>query len=258
MFSEMGKYEACGIFTRNHFILITITTIIIIIALKYTVKKDKEQVYKIIKNLTIIMCILEIIKIAFNLIRGSIRAVNEYLPLYYCSMLLYAGVLSSFGKGILKRTGDVFLATGSIVGGIIFMLLPTTSLPSYPMFHFISIHSFIFHGTMVYLGILVNATNYIKLEKNDIKYFASLVGILCIIALIVNSIFDSNLMFISKNFPNTPIEWLYNLTNGTAAFSLLMIIIQITLPFYVPYYIIKKIKENKGEIEVEEEKLSIC
>ena len=258
MFSEMGKYEACGMFTQEHFILITITIIIIAIAIKNTEKKDKEQVHKIIRNLTITMWILETVKIIFNIIRNSIQAVNNYIPLYYCSILLYAGLLSSFGKDKLKRTGDVFLATGSIVGGIIFMLLPTTSLPSYPMFHFISIHSFIFHGTMVYLGILVNATNYIKLEKNDIKYFASLVGILCIIALIVNSIFDSNLMFISKNFPNTPIEWLYNLTNGTAAFSLLMIIIQITLPFYVPYYIIKKIKENKGEIEVEEEKLSIC
>ena len=111
---------------------------------------------------------------------------------------------------------------------------------------------------MVYLGILVNKTDYIKLEKNDIKYFIALVGILCIIALMFNSIFDSNLMFISKNFPNTPIALLYELTNGTILFSIMMILIQITLPFYVPYYIIKKLKEKNAEIEVEEEKLEIC
>ncbi len=258
MFSEMGKYEACGMFTQEHFILITITIIIIAIAIKNTEKKDKEQVHKIIRNLTITMWILETVKIIFNIIRNSIQAVNNYIPLYYCSILLYAGLLSSFGKDKLKRTGDVFLATGSIVGGIIFILLPTTSLPSYPVFHFISIYSFIFHGTMVYLGILVNKTDYIKLEKNDIKYFIALVGILCIIALMFNSIFDSNLMFISKNFPNTPIALLYELTNGTILFSIMMILIQITLPFYVPYYIIKKLKEKNAEIEVEEEKLEIC
>lgn len=258
MFSNIGTYKACGIFTKGHFTLIAITTIAIIIALKCTIQKDKEQVYKIIKRLTIIMCILEAIKISFNIIKGSIRAVNQYLPLYYCSMLLYAGLLSSFGKGALKRTGDVFLATGSAVGGVIFILFPTTSLPTYPIFHFISLHSFFFHGTMVYLGILVNKTNYIKLDKSDIKYFASLVGSLCLVALVVNKIFDSNLMFISKNFPNSPLEILYRLTNGSILYNLLMIVGQMTLPFYIPYYIIKKIKEKNENIEVDEEKLSVC
>ena len=49
MFANAGKYEACGIFTRNHFILLTITIIGILIALKYTVNKDKNTIYKIIK-----------------------------------------------------------------------------------------------------------------------------------------------------------------------------------------------------------------
>lgn len=227
-----------NIYNRT-FYLIAITTLAIIIALKLTSKKSKEQVHKIIKCLTIPICILEIIKIIYNLTINSAKNVNTYLPLYYCSMLIYAGILSSFGKGVLKRIGDVFLATGSIVGGIVFVLFPTTSLPSYPMFHFISLHSFFFHGTMIYLGILVNVTNYIKLERTDIKYFAGLVGTICIIALVINNIFDSNLMFISKNFPNSPLEIIYNLTNGTILYNLIMISVQLTLPFYVPYYIIK-------------------
>ena len=160
---------------------------------------------------------------------------------------------------MLKRIGDVFLATGSIVGGIVFVLFPTTSLPSYPMFHFISIHSFFFHGTMIYLGILVNITNYIKLEKNDIKYFATLVGTMCILALIINNIFDSNLMFISKNFPNSPLQIIYNLTNGTILYNLILISVQLTLPFYVPYWIIKRVKKFKFEEEqIEEETIGVC
>lgn len=247
MFSKSETYPSCGIFTIGHFILIGITIIGLVIALKLTMKRSKEQVHKIIRNLTITVCILEIIKIGFNLKTDSIHNVNKYFPLYYCSILMYAGLLSSFGKGKLKRIGDVFLATGSIVGGVIFILFPTTSLPSYPIFHFISLHSFFFHGTMVYLGILVNVTNYIELNIKDIKYYATLVGILCIIALIVNRIFDSNLMFISKNFPNSPIEIIYNLTNGSILYNLIMITVQITLPFYVPYMIIKKIKKTEME-----------
>lgn len=260
MFSKSETYPSCGIFTTGHFVLIGITIIGIITALKLTMKKSKEQVHKIIRNLTITVCILEIIKIGFNLKTDSIHNVNKYFPLYYCSILMYAGLLSSFGKGKIKRTGDVFLATGAIVGGIIFILFPTTSLPSYPIFHFISLHSFLFHGIMVYLGMLVNVTDYIKLNIKDIKYYAILVGGLCVIALIVNSIFDSNLMFISKNFPNSPLEIIYKLTNGSILYNLIMITVQVTLPFYIPYMIIKKLKkEGTEENKIEEEKpLTTC
>ena len=231
MFSNMGDYEPCGIFTTGHFILLTVTIICIILALKFTYRKNKEDVYKIIKNLTIIICILEIIKIVFSIYQGSFADVNSYVPLYYCSILLYAGILSSFGKGNFKRAGDVCLATGSIIGGIVFLIYPSTSLPMYPAFHFLSIHSFFFHGTMVYLGILINITNYVELKLSDAKYFAIIIAIMSILALIVNKISNGNLMFISHNFPGTPIEIIYNLTNGNIWYSFIMIVAQMTLPF---------------------------
>lgn len=248
MFSKMGEYAPCGIFTKGHFVLLIITIIGIFTALKHSVKKSKEEVYKIIKGITIIACILEIIKIIYTIQQNSLSAVNTYLPLYYCSMLLYAGLLSSFAKDKLKRVGDVALATGSIIGGIVFMIYPSTSLPMYPAFHILSIHSFLFHGAMVYLGILINKTKYIEIKKDDIIYFASLVGCMSAVALIVNNLFDGNLMFISNNFPGTPIEILYKLTNGSAWFEVIMITTQMTIPFYISYYAIKKIqylKENQ-------------
>ena len=246
MFSNMGDYEPCGIFTTGHFILLTVTIICIILALKFTYRKNKEDVYKIIKNLTIIICILEIIKIVFSIYQGSFADVNSYVPLYYCSILLYAGILSSFGKGNFKRAGDVCLATGSIIGGIVFLIYPSTSLPMYPAFHFLSIHSFFFHGTMVYLGILINITNYVELKLSDAKYFAIIIAIMSILALIVNKISNGNLMFIAHNFPGTPIEIIYNLTNGNIWYSFIMIVAQMTLPFYFSYYVIKMIKNNSG------------
>ena len=242
MFSNVGKHEPCGIFTRGHFILILITIISIFVALKYSYKKNKEEVHKMIKCITIIMCILEIMKIMYNIMQNSVYAVNTYMPLYYCSILLYAGLLSSFGKGSLKRVGDVALASGAIIGGIVFIIYPSTSLPIYPAFHILSIHSFLFHGIMIYLGILVNKTKYIELKKEDIKYFASLIGIMCGVALVINSFFNGNLMFISNNFPGTPIEILYKLTHGGIIYSLIMIIAQMTIPFYISYYVIKKMQ----------------
>ena len=99
LFAEPGKYEACGLFTKGHLNLIIITVIFIIIALKNTANKNKETVKKIIKKCTIVMWILEFIIILFKLFNSDPRNVNNYIPLYYCSMLLYAGLFSSFGKG---------------------------------------------------------------------------------------------------------------------------------------------------------------
>lgn len=245
--SRPGKYEACGIFTIKHFILMAITILGVLIALKHTV--NKKDVKKTIKNCTIFVCIFEIVKIAFNIAVNGTKDLNQYVPLYYCSLLLYSGVFSSFGKGKIKRIGDVFLATGGIVGGIIFILFPSTSLPTYPMLHLISIHSFIFHGIMLYLGLLINLTNYIQLEKKDIIYYSSLIGGICFIAYIVNQIFGSNLMFISKNFPGTFIEIVYNIMGDF--FTPFMILSQMFLPFYVVYGIIKVLKSigEKDEIK---------
>ena len=190
-----------------------------------------SSMFSAIKRCTRVMWILELIMISFKISTGGKRNLNNYVPLYYCSLLLYAGLLSSFAKGKLKRIGDVFLATGGIIGGIVFMILPTTSLPAYPMLHIVSLHSFLYHGTMVYLGLLINITHYIELHLSDIKYYATLVGIVCILAYIINKIFDSNLMFISKNFQGTPLEILYNITGPF--FTIIMSVAQMTLPFYI-------------------------
>ena len=196
LFARPGKFDPCGMFTKGHFELILITIVWIVIALKNTMNKTKEEVGRIIKRCTIIMWILEVIMITFKISTGEERNLNNYVPLYYCSLLLYAGVLSSFAKGKLKRVGDVFLATGGIIGGIVFMILPTTSLPAYPMLHIVSLHSFLYHGTMVYLGLLINITHYIELNASDIRYYATLVGIVCILAYIINKIPINNLFYI--------------------------------------------------------------
>lgn len=233
LFAKPGEYEPCGLFTVDHFKLIIITMIGIIIALKKTANKTKEEVAEIIKKCTKVIWFWEVIIIGFKLKTGEIRDINNYVPLYYCSLLLYASALASFAKGKLKRMGEVFLATGGIAGGLIFIIMPTTSLTTYPIMHIVSLHSFLYHGIMLYLGILINITNYITLNLSDIKYYATLVGIICILAYIMNNIFDSNLMFISEKFPVGPVALLYELTGPF--YTLVASIGQMTLPFYTIY-----------------------
>lgn len=230
----------------GHLVLFLATILLVFLAVKYTKIKEKSNVKKIIKFLTIIVWILEVLKIIYTFKSGNGCNLNKFIPLYYCSLLLYSGILSSFGKGKIQRIGDVFLATGGIVAGIIFLIFPTTSLPEYPVFHFISLHSYFFHGTMIYIGLIIHKFEYIELNKKDIAYYAGLISVICILAYIINTKYGSNLMFISQNFPGTPIEYAYKLTGRF--FTLFMSIAQITIPFYIAYgvnLIVKKVRVNK-------------
>ena len=98
IFAKQGEYEPCGIFTKEHFLLILLTIIGIKISLKKTINKTHKEVKQIIKKCTIVMWIFEVIIVLFKVITGGIKNINNYVPLYYCSLLLYAGLLSSFAK----------------------------------------------------------------------------------------------------------------------------------------------------------------
>lgn len=245
LFKSASEVVPCGMFSIGHLLLFTITIISIAIALICTKNIEKEKVKKIIRKSTIILWILEIIKIIFNIRNYGFNEVNKYVPLYFCSLILYAGVFSGFFKGTLKKVGDIFLSTGGIIAGILFLISPLTSLTTYPAIHFISFHSFLLHGTMVYIGLLMLITEYVKIEKNDIIYYFVLIVIISIIAYIVNEICGSNLMFISQNYPGTFIEIIYNISGKL--FPIVMILAQATLPFYFIYLIYINVLNKKSK-----------
>ncbi len=243
MFFEMtDKLVPCGIYSWEHFLLLGLTLTCVFFAVKFSAGKNAKEVRTTIKRVIVFLWFLEIVKIVLTVQSYGWYEVNKYIPLYFCSLILYAGLLSGFAKGKMRRIGDVFLSTGAIVAGLIFLLYPLTSLPNYPLFHFISLHSFVLHGLMLYLGLLIHATKYIELKKEDIKYYASLILTISAVAYVFNHYTGGNLMFISQNFPGTFIEPIYNCTG--LFFPIVMITVQAVLPFYVVYTIVQ-IYKNK-------------
>lgn len=244
-FSKIGEYPPSGLFSPEHFILLIVTFFLIFMALYFNPPKTDAEVLKTIRGTTIVLGILEIVRIVFSLTFTDPTNLDGYMPLFFCSLFLYSGILSSFFKGHLKRVGDVFLATGGIVGGIVFLIFPSTSLSLFPAAHFLSIHSFIYHGAMVYLGILVNTTGYITLKKNDIFLYSSLVGVLCFICLLLNNIFSSNLMFLSKAFPGKYGRLFFKITGRF--YPIFIALFHMFSPFNIVFLIREKIEKKSTQ-----------
>ena len=228
--------EPCGLFSVGHLVLFSVTLILIAVGLWLSRTLQERQLRTAIRAVTALLWAMEVAKMLFVLLVLKSRSPNDFLPLYYCSLSLYAGLLSSVGRGVWQQIGDVFIATAGIVGGACFLVFPTTSLPRYPAVHFLSFHSFLLHGLMVYLGLLLLMRTYVPRMK-DLKYCAGLISVMCWIAFAFNLIWNSthplgpaaNLMFVSRDFPGTPVSIVYQLTGPL--FPLCMWLIQALLPF---------------------------
>ena len=236
-FAKIGEFEPCGLFSMGHLILFFLTVVIIAVALIATRHEDKTEVKKIIQVLIVSIWVLEFFRIGYKLFCGDVMFLESYMPLFFCSIFLYSGLLSAFGKGKVQRAGDVVLSTGGLIGGVVFLIYPSTSLPDYPAFHFVSVHSFLYHGCMVYVGVLMLVSKYIQLKRSDIWLYAVSVFGLCVAALGVNSAFDCNLMFISKAFPGHIGQAVFS--RAGVLYTPIMVLIHTFLPFYVVYGIYK-------------------
>ncbi len=235
-FCKPYELEPCGLFTAGHLVLLLVTAFLVGIGLWLSRRMSEGQVRFTVRVSTAVLWGLEVAKILFVLIVTGSTNPNDFVPLYYCSLILYAGVFGSVGRGWLRHLGDVFIATGGLVGGICFLISPNTSLPRYPALHFISFHSFLLHGLMVYLGLLLLLRLY-RPRLRDLRLCAGLVSVMCGGSWVFNLIWDkahpagpeANLMFMSHDFPGTPVSVLYRISGGL--FPIFMWLIQALVPF---------------------------
>lgn len=253
-FSLPYEYTPCGLFTWGHALLFCVTALLIAAGLYASRGWGERAVRRMVRLATALLWALEIGKILFVLFKTGSRNPNDFIPLYYCSLVLYAGLFSSVGKGRLRRLGDVFLATGGLIGGACFLICPNTSLPRYPVFHFISFHSFLLHGLMVFLGLLLLLRGVVRLRPADVVYCAGLVSAMCAAALAYNNIYSAvtgtntaNLMFMSRDFPGTPVHLLYVLTGK--AFPAAMWLLQAFVPYYAVYGAVTLLTKKKTDRE---------
>ncbi len=225
-FAPQGRFEPCGMFTLAHIAAALICVLCVITALYFTRSRFIDN--KFLKLTAIAVTVLELIKISHSVIYGD-HNLDAWFPLSYCGLFIFTLWMAGFCKGRAKRIGEVFIAYGCPIAGVIFLIFPTTSLMIFPIWHYFSIYSLLFHSLMIFVGIFL-----LKKEKffgkREFLYYGAFVLTFSIPAFVLNCIFGSNLMNLREPF-NIPIEFFQNLyTTHPLAYSGVVIVTFMLIP----------------------------
>ncbi len=230
------------------YLIISIVLLIIFLILSRKYFKGKEL--KIIRIISIFLIIFYVGKTTWETIYdiqryGSFN--TGLLPFDSCSIIMFAGLISSFSKGKIKKYSDAWIATGSIVGGVATMLY-LNALKFYPFLSFGACYSMIWHFLMVFIGLLLIVTNYVEINYKTIIRGFIFHLIVSLVVIPIDYIFNFDFMMY-KDLGSIPIfeDIAYKLTNNGLGFinpilMLLLYFIAFNIVF-VLIVIIKKLKK---------------
>lgn len=242
-FFKNGIGQIPGLMSLSHLLFVVISIVLITVILVVTNKKTNEKILKLFKIFSVLFLILEILKIAWNLTLREEVSINDWVPLYFCSLFIYASLLFAFIKNkenIFSKIAVRFLFYGGITGGSAFLLLPTTTLNVFPFLHVLSFHSLIYHSFMVVCSFW--ALRFFTPKLKDIKIYGISVLIVEVAVIIINVIFETNFMLLSKPFDIAILEYVYNIIPNL--FPVILSIGQMLVTFYggylVYYFVLRK------------------
>lgn len=239
MFTPRHVGPVCEMYSLTYFIALAIVLTLVIVGLILSKNFTEKQVRLAILIIGIFAVTTEIIKQIFLV---TLYGWTEFepIPMYFCSMLLYCPWFAISNNKHLRKIGTTFLTMGGILAAIAFFAYPNSCIPNYPIYHFMCLRTMLFHGSMIYVGLLILLTGYDKPKLKDYKYFAIVLGCACIISYIWNSIciatgfnVDANMMYIMKPFE---IEFIVNLYNFAPwLYPFLAMIVECTIPYFISY-----------------------
>jgi len=234
MFSPRNPETACGIWSLTYAISFLIVFSLIIISLIFSRKMSHKNVRKMILIAFIFAFTTEIIKMIFTGLTYGIKEV-EFVPLYFCSLFIYMTILSISKKEFLKKAGLSFLFFGGIIGALAFFIFPNACIPNYPIYHFMCIRTLLYHGLMIYVGVLIVITGYYKPSINDFKYYVISLLIICLLAYFFNISFGYDFMYLMNPLPFKLSQMVYDFNSNIYPF--IIMILEIIVPFFITYII---------------------
>ena len=255
---EAAGVEACGMFSTTHIVVTLVCLALVFLCVYLSRGLSEERLRRIVLYIAILVTVLEGCKIAFNWAHGGFTP-NHWLPLTFCSFSTYAYWSIAFGGERLREAAKGFICGGGIVAGLTFLVIPMTSVATYPMLHLLSCYSMLYHSLMMYVGLTFLLNGYFRFTMEGYRNFLLFTLPACVLALVVNlvyGLFDDitlcNMMFLSDPHLLDELIPFIGLVhrNIPALYTLGVLAVYLTIPFLLPYGVARVVyalqKRKKG------------
>ncbi|MGA0097664.1 MAG: hypothetical protein ACO3H6_03725 [Bacilli bacterium] len=208
--------------------------------LKALPNKDRQRWYQ---YLAIGLIGLEIIRMGWNMLASDAWYAKDVLPLYTCGIFVMIFPFYAFSKRYGKWMKG-FIGLGSFLAGSFFLLLPSTGLGMFPLWHLNTWISSIMHLTMAVIGALFFFDQNETYTWKDILASTLIITFFAVISVIYNTLDpNTNFFFLANPLPNTPltllVDWFGQPGYGISIY-VLHLLIGLTMFFLHQRYIIAR------------------
>ena len=150
------------LFTPLHFAAALLFVTLVFIACAACKRAEEQKLKWIFTVLWAVLVISEIAKIAWESLCGNVVSVElgGILPLYPCSIFMYAMPFAIWGKGIVRKAACGYVCTLGLLGGVINFVYPANVLSNYSCLSFAGCHTLVYHSTMVFCAITMLLSGY--------------------------------------------------------------------------------------------------
>ncbi len=239
------------LFSPLHICVMIVLIIAVPLLAWFLRKMDKKKMKVLFFVLWALMTSLEIVKITWeSMTNPNGFEVTGILPLYICSIFMYVMPFAIWGGeefGFSRKMACSYLCTLNLIGGLVNFVYPSNVLSNYSVISFSGLHTLFYHGTMVFVALLMLFSGYYSYKniKDAILAFIPLF-VVSIPANVINFVYNCSYMFFRGGFPFSLIsdhmpEWLW---------IIVLYIAYALIPFlfYLPSYISQKRKTKKQDV----------
>ena len=152
-------------------IVLEVILIIFIVKSALTLAKKQEMILPTFKILFLTLVIFEIVIIVWDtLSSGMPFDYKTNLSLYPCSIFMFVLPMIIWNDGIYRQIGCGYVCTLGIVGALINFLYPFSKLTDYACISFAATHTFFYHGSMLFVFIVIMASKmHSYVQDNSVR-----------------------------------------------------------------------------------------
>jgi hypothetical protein len=155
------------LFTPLHFVFAGAMLFLVIFFAFFVSKKSEKTVKTVFLIGWAALTVLEIVKIAWETLTAAGGAFEwgGVLPLYPCSIFMYAMPLAIWGNGKVRYMGCGYVCTLGFLGAAINFIYPANVLSNYSCISFAGLHTFFYHGFMLFCALAMIISGYHSYKK---------------------------------------------------------------------------------------------